>query len=217
MGEQRRRNDPCSCGSGKKFKHCHLSKRNPATGSSGNTNDGFFTTKVSLGGIVSVIVMFFLVPAMVRRCSFQEEQTSLGEEYFAQLEKQREAKGGPDGTIADYTRNIERNPKDVNAYNNRGYARLMKGDFDGAIEDSTRAIELDPKNAQAYTNLGYAKLKTGDLDGAIADSTRAIELDSRNAYTYINRGVAKFEKGDLDGAIADCTRAIECDPTIARA
>ena len=48
--------------------------------------------------------------------------------------------------IRDYTRAIERNPKDSEAYRLRGYAKYQHEDWDRAIADYTRAIELDPES-----------------------------------------------------------------------
>ena len=127
------------------------------------------------------------------------------------------AKGDLDGAIADYSRALELDPKNVYAYNNRGLTKQSKGDVDGAIADYNRTLELDPKNAYAYNNRGLAKDAKGDYDGAIADCNRAIELDSKYAKSYRNRGVAKEAKGDVDGAIADYNRAIELDPKYADA
>ena len=49
---------------------------------------------------------------------------------------------------------IQRNPKDVVAYHNRGDAYGLKGDIDRAISDYTKAIELNPNYAPAYNSRG---------------------------------------------------------------
>ena len=65
-------------------------------------------------------------------------------------------KGENDRAIADYTEAIRLDPKNANAYSNRGYAYSDKGDTDRAIADFTEAIRLDPKFAIAYNNRGLA-------------------------------------------------------------
>jgi tetratricopeptide (TPR) repeat protein len=50
-----------------------------------------------------------------------------------------------DRAIADYTRAIELDPKNLSAYNDRGVAYTSKGDYERAIADVTRAVELAPK------------------------------------------------------------------------
>jgi tetratricopeptide (TPR) repeat protein len=71
---------------------------------------------------------------------------------------------------------IQRNPKDVLAYQNRGDAYGLKGEVDRAISDYTKAIELDPNYAPAYTNRGRAYTSKGDYTRAVADVTKASEL-----------------------------------------
>ncbi len=48
-----------------------------------------------------------------------------------------------DEDIEKWTREINYNPKNVDAYNNRGIAYGNKGDYDNANADFTRAKELD--------------------------------------------------------------------------
>jgi tetratricopeptide (TPR) repeat protein len=71
---------------------------------------------------------------------------------------------------------IQRNPKDVVAYHNRGDAYGLKGDIDRAISDYTKAIELNPNYAPAYNSRGRAYTRKGDYDRAVDDVTKAGEL-----------------------------------------
>ena len=70
--------------------------------------------------------------------------------------------GNYQGAIADYTRAIEINPQNVDAYYNRGLAKDDSGDYEGAIADYTKAIEINPELAIAYANRGNSKNKLGD-------------------------------------------------------
>ena len=105
---------------------------------------------------------------------------------------ERANKGDMDGAIASWTAWLKKNPKDANAYDNRGSAKANKGDFDGAVADHSRAIELNPKDAGAYNNRGTAEAHKGDLDAAIADYSRAIELNPKHADAYLGRGAAGY-------------------------
>ena len=53
--------------------------------------------------------------------------------------------------IADYDKAIELNPKDAQAYNNRGVAKKMLKQYKEAIADYDKAIELNPKYAEPTT------------------------------------------------------------------
>ena len=71
---------------------------------------------------------------------------------------------------------IERNPKDIVAYQNRGEAYELKGEVDRAISDYTKAIVSDPNYAPAYNGRGRAYVSKGDYVRAVDDVTRASEL-----------------------------------------
>ena len=83
---------------------------------------------------------------------------------------------------------IERNPKDVVPYHNRGDAYSLKGDVDRAISDYTKAIVLNPNYAPAYNSRGRAYASKGDYIRAVDDVTKAGEL---TAKTWSSPAVVK--------------------------
>ena len=123
--------------------------------------------------------------------------------------------GQTDRAIEAYSRVIELNSNNPNAYNNRGVAYSARGDFDRTIEDYTRAIELNPDYAVAYNNRGGVYYLKEEYKSAIVDFTKAIELNPDYAIAYNNRGVAYHLKKEYDSAIVDFTKAIELDPDYA--
>jgi len=78
--------------------------------------------------------------------------------------------------ISDYTRAIERNPKDSETYRMRGYTEYKNEDWDRAVADFSRAIELDPESHVAYMNRAWAHAKKKEYDAAIKDIQKAIQL-----------------------------------------
>jgi tetratricopeptide (TPR) repeat protein len=78
--------------------------------------------------------------------------------------------------IADYSKVIEQNPKDPEAYNNRGNAFFDNLQYDLAIADYTKAIELNPKYAEAYYHRGNVYVDKLQFDQAIADLKTCISL-----------------------------------------
>ena len=61
-----------------------------------------------------------------------------------------------DRAIADYTRAIELNPTDAEAYHGRGIAHAAKGNYDEAIKDYDRALLLNQSLTQAVHNRAVA-------------------------------------------------------------
>lgn len=93
-------------------------------------------------------------------------------------------KGEFDRAIADFTRSLELNPNDPEAYNNRGltYAR-GKNLLDKAIFDFTKAIQIDPGFADAYNNRGIAHSKKSEAKQmACSDWKRACDLGKCDSY-----------------------------------
>jgi tetratricopeptide (TPR) repeat protein len=117
-----------------------------------------------------------------------------------------------DEAVAACSRLIARNPKDADAYNNRGLAHSARGEYDRGIADFDRAIQLDPKLAAAYNNRANAYRSKSDYDHAVADYSQAMRLDPKNAIAYDGRGNALSREGKYDRAISDFDQAMRLDP-----
>ena len=126
-------------------------------------------------------------------------------------------KGDYDAALTEFTRALEADPKDAEAYNNRGSMYTFKRRYDQALADFGKALELHPKYAKAYYNRALAYYYQGDYDRAIADLTRAIELSPKDAEAYNNRGLAYDQKKNYDKAIEDFNVALILNPKLADA
>jgi tetratricopeptide (TPR) repeat protein len=109
------------------------------------------------------------------------------------------------GAIADYTEVIKINPKNANAYNNRGNARSKY--------NKPRPISSKPINAgdTAGTTVGNLP-EVGDPAGAIEDYTKAISINPKDALFYQNRAIAYERLRKYKEAIADYSQAILISP-----
>ena len=87
-----------------------------------------------------------------------------------------------DKAIASFTRAIEINPKNWQAYNSRGIAYGILGELDLAIADYGKAIEINPDYADAYSNRGAAWFYSGQWPGALADCSKALSLDPKRFW-----------------------------------
>jgi len=124
--------------------------------------------------------------------------------------------------ITDYSKAIESDPGDSEAYTSRAWKYECQGEDDRAIADYTSAIEIRPQDDHAYDGRAAIYRKRGDYDKAIADDTAVIEIERRGiryfplrvCSAYVTRGKTRQAKGDFDGAIADFTAALEIKPQI---
>jgi zinc protease len=93
------------------------------------------------------------------------------------------------GALADYTKALETNPEDHQAYYGRGVSRRLLRDDTGAIADFTKCLELNPKANNAFIERGKLLLNRRDFNRALADFTAAIELYPKLSVGYYYRGL----------------------------
>jgi tetratricopeptide (TPR) repeat protein len=131
-----------------------------------------------------------------------------------------------DAAAAEFTKQIEANPKDPRGYMNRGTACRQGGvaaeaasDIEGAakrftsaVADFTKVIELSPKNAEGYLERGQTECILKQYDPALADLNKALELKPDDAVALKFRGAAEIGLSQWDKAVADLTAAIQKDP-----
>jgi tetratricopeptide (TPR) repeat protein len=112
-------------------------------------------------------------------------------------------------TIASLDVTLQQNPKDVDAYLQRGvlHARLQQNL--PAIADYSEVIRLDPNNILAYSNRANAKVNMRDYRGAYLDYSQVLRIEPERAITYNNRAFARHQLGDCKGAISDLRIAVE--------
>jgi Flp pilus assembly protein TadD len=115
------------------------------------------------------------------------------------------------------TRILEQEPKNVEAFNNRGVAYFSLNEFQQAITDYDQAIEINPKNAKAFYNRGIAYSDLGEFQQAITDYDQAIQLNPKFAEAFYNRGNAYRKLGEYKKAIKDYDQAIQLNPNYAKA
>lgn len=114
--------------------------------------------------------------------------------------------------IEAYSRAIELDPKDEDAYSSRARAYENLGDYQRAIRDYDKAIELNPKDADAYYSRADAYEKLGDYQQAINDYTLAIRFNPKDEYYYSSRAKVYEAVGNYQRAKNDLTKAIQLRP-----
>ncbi len=164
---------------------------------------------------ISEETMFPDFDGFVRLNAHDKPWTELDTEDHKKMAFELYQEGDYDGAIAAYTKVIEHEPDDAEAYYNRGFSYAEKDEYDRAIADYDKAIARSPKNANAYYNRGSIYAEKGEYDRAIADYNKAIALNPKNANVYSNRGNTYAKKDEYDRAIADQNKAIAINPNFA--
>ena len=87
-----------------------------------------------------------------------------------------------DAAAADFTRAVERDPTNAEAYDMRGLVHTTGGELDLAIRDFTEVMRIDPhlgklRLAEAHCSRAGVLAQAGKLAAAIADYERSIEFD----------------------------------------
>jgi len=128
--------------------------------------------------------------------------------------------GSLSDAVADYSRALELNPKDVSAFLGRGQVFMERRDFNRAIEDLDAALgsidsvpgadavwnaefEAFARNGRAAS---YAGL--GDLGRALEEFGKSIDLCPENAWVYYNLAEAYQNHGDQKNAVENYKLAL---------
>ena len=119
----------------------------------------------------------------------------------------------PDIAINYYTKAIELDPEDSDAYTNRGILFKNQERYEEAKKDDDKAIELNPDSAENYYNRAILLEKLIQYEEAEKDYTKAIELAPDSAETYYNRAILFEKLMQYEEAEKDYTKAIELNPT----
>jgi tetratricopeptide (TPR) repeat protein len=121
-------------------------------------------------------------------------------------------------TIEDYTHEIEMNPHNGAAYNNRGVLYYNKEEYNQALANFKKAIMMSKNSEITDYNCGLAYFFSQFYDQAIASLSNAIMVFKKilansqvvlplltAAYYYC--GLAYFKKRDYDRAIENLLEA----------
>ncbi|WP_404791072.1 tetratricopeptide repeat protein [Altericista sp. CCNU0014] len=142
-------------------------------------------------------------------CGGQPPESDASQSKLAIAATRKLQLGDLEGALKDYDRAIAQNPKEADAYVNRGIVRDELGQHAAAIADYTQALTLNPDLHLAYYNRANAYVQEKQYQKAIADYDKAIELEPDYAYAYANRGSAQLKVGDSQSAISDLKQASE--------
>ncbi|MFD2184276.1 caspase family protein [Rhodoplanes azumiensis] len=122
-----------------------------------------------------------------------------------------------DQVIRDLDAQIDKNPRDGEAYYKRGQAWAERREYAMAAEDFGQAIRINPSDAEAFNNRCFTRAVMNELDAALADCDEALRLKPQYPDALDSRGLVHLRLGRLDKAIADYDQALRMNPRMASA
>jgi tetratricopeptide (TPR) repeat protein len=123
-------------------------------------------------------------------------------------------KGQKELALTDFDEAIRLDPKDWDAFFQRGFTNYTANEFQRAVQDLDQAIKLNPRNGGCFYIRGCAYHSLGEHARAIENYDEAIRLRPKHANRWYWRGLAKRHLGDTDGAAADIEMAKSIDPKV---
>ena len=118
-----------------------------------------------------------------------------------------------DRKLAELNKEIERNPKDAQAYFKRAQVYYFeREEQENALSDLNKAVQLNPQMVEALLLRAEVGSYLHHFDQADADAAMAIKLQPKWAGVYAQRAAVAVIKEDYNKAIADCQKALKIDP-----
>ena len=207
------RNEPCSCGSGRKFKHCCQGK-NEFRPLAGKT-DRFDAARAmreaesfrNAGRLREAELLYRQV--LQAAPNHAHALNALGVVAFAA--------GHPAEAEQLVRHAIASNGKIPAFWQNLGGILTTLGRSIEAEEVCRKALQLDRGHAETHNNLGSVLQQQGRFPEAIASYRQALNLKPGHSVIMKNLGALLFAHGDRDEAAALLHKAIELDPNCAEA
>ncbi len=231
------RNDPCPCGSGKKYKHCcgaagaipspQPLERARALLQAGRAAEAEALLRPMAAARPGDAAVWNLLALCAHHQGRREAAVEAMERAAALAPAQRTYQANlalllaEAGRLAEseqaLRRGLERWPRDPNLHGLLGGVLQRQGQAEEALAHFERAVALAPQDSAAHTNLGQALYSLGRFDAARAALTRAIALGPRNAMAYNNLGNVLGDLGDGTGAVRCYEKAVALEPGFAMA
>jgi len=197
------RNDPCSCGSGKKFKHCCEGKVTSRTAMPSPDDSNQLVNLCNAG-------RFTELENRARALVDQYPGFGLGWKLLS-ISQHMQGKS----TLIALQKAANLLPNDAGVHNNLGNALLELGQSEDAVVSYRHALQLKPDFAMAHYNLGNALQAVGQYNDAVTSYMRALEIDPNSAVMHCNLGNALQAVGQYNDAVTSYMRALEIDPNSA--
>ncbi len=225
------RNDPCPCGSGKKYKKCC------AVGTSAapprldlahlfalNNSGRFPELETEAWSLIKTYRDSGMLWKLLSGALWQQGRDALpalemaakmlpnDAEAHANLGIVHRARGRLDEAEASHRRAIGINPDYAEAHNNLGSVLRDLGRLDEAVKSYRRALAAKPNFALAHNNLGNVLLELARPEQAAESYRSAIAIKPDDVDAYNNLGNALRDLGRVEDAAASYRQAMARNP-----
>jgi tetratricopeptide (TPR) repeat protein len=187
------RNDPCPCGSGKRYKHCH--------GALGTTSGAVSPAPPDPDALVRDAMAVHQQGDLdaaergYRAALVHSPSHPLATHFLGVARYQR---GRVDEALPLLEAAVAAVPHEAEFHNNLGLALAAADRAGEAIVAHRRALDLKPDHAIAWSNLGLALHAENRLPEAIDAYRRAIAIARDFAQAHWNLGLALLAQGTFD-------------------
>jgi len=228
------KNDPCSCGSGKNFKHCCglLGAARAAEPASDVINQlttlyntrrymeleskvrsllGQFPSSHYAWKLLGTALQMQGKDSLPAFLNAAELAPADAESHFNLGNVQR-ARGLLDDAVNSYRRTIQLKPGSGEAHNSLGTALRFMGRFNEALECYRKAVQLNPNSAHFQFNLGTVLKDLGQLESAAVSFRSAAALKPDSVEALSSLGATQRLLGQFPDAEASYRRALELNP-----
>jgi tetratricopeptide (TPR) repeat protein len=193
------RNDPCPCGSGKRYKHCHGAVGAPSATPSGATPP---STQQRMAAALAKHQRgdSAAAEAIYRDVLAREPAHAVARHYLGVIEYQR---GALDAALPLLEASAAAVREEPEFHNNLGLAYAAADREPDAIAEYRAALALKPDHAVAWNNLGLALQSINDIAGATDAFRRAIAIAPAFAHARWNLALVLLLAGHFDEGFAE--------------
>jgi protein O-GlcNAc transferase len=205
------RNDPCPCGSGKKFKQCCLGKAalsTPPADAPAIRRSMQSALELHRAGQLAQ------AEALYRQILTQAPRHADALHFLGLIAHQC---GRHERALELILRAIEIKGGDAGFYNNLGLVYEALHRPEEAVTAYRRAVEVNPDFVESWSNLGHLLTDRGRIAEAVRCLRRAIALRPGFAEAWCNLGRALGRHGEFEEAICHCRQALSLRPDMAEA
>jgi len=193
------RNDPCPCGSGKRYKNCHGALAASAPPPSGAVSAPAPASAIDLS-VQQAIALHQRGDSAAAERIYREALAvqpghPLAQHFLGVILYQRQDVAA---ALPLLQRSIEAVPAEPEFHNNLGLALAAGEREEEAIAAFRAALALKSGHAVAWNNLGLALQSVNDVDGAISAFRRAIALQPEFEHAHWNLALALLLAGQYD-------------------